>query len=323
MNCRRLNLKTSPTSMNFSEVACTPSTKLRITGIAAARAMNTTLATSSKPNQSEISGIQARSAICLSPLNQVVTIRSAIRDRPSTRPTITPTSAPSRKPSRSRRRLAESAWTSSPLASSRHAVGATCSSGGRNWRLTRPEWLKISHKASRNAGSTSPRPTVLIVETSEVIGPPTLQPGFDNRQNLVAGKPDQSDHHHRDQHGIEPEHLATPDQQITEALRGGQQFHADQRDPRMSQTVAQSGEDRRHRARQHYVTKHLQRCEAECLAHFHQRARHVGDPCAGVHDDGYKGRLDDHDDLQGLTDPEQQHGKRNPGERRDLRDRCE
>src|SRR5579883_1066706 len=185
-----------------------------MTGIDAARAIKTILAISSNPNQREIIGIQASSAICFSPLNHVVKIRSAMRDRPSRSPTRTPTPEPSANPRRSRRRLAKSASTSSPLFDSSQKLMPTCSSGGRNWRFTRPEWLAISHRSSRPNGRTSPRPAARSAVLSDTVDPPTLQPGFDHRQCLVADKADDSDDDHGDQHGVEPEHLAPPYEEV-------------------------------------------------------------------------------------------------------------
>src|SRR5260363_155287 len=294
-----------------------------MTGIAAASPMKTILAISSNPNQSEIRGIHARSAICFSPLNQVMTTRSAIVERPSNSPINTPAPEPNTNPRRSRRRLAASASRSSPLANSCHAVAPTCSSGGRNWRLTRPEWLATSQVSSRPIGKTSPRPSDPRAALLDTVNPPALQAGFDHGEDLVAHKADHADHDHGDQHGIEPEHLTAPDQEVAESLRRGQQLDADQRNPGVGQPVAQAREDRRYRSREDDMAQHLQGREAECFSHLDERPRHVRNARAGFHDHWHKCRLRDHDDLEPLPDAEQQHREWNPGQRRHLGDRRE
>src|SRR5207248_3794797 len=130
----------------------------------------------------------------------------------------------------------------------------------------RPEWLANSQSTSKLSGRTSPRPTVLSAVLWDTIDPPALQPGFDHSQRLVADKANDADDDHRDQHRVEPEHLAPPDQEVAQPLGRGQQLDTDQSNPGMGQAVAQAGEDRRHRSWKHHVAQHLQRREAKGLA---------------------------------------------------------
>ena len=103
-----------------------PSQVLTTTGTSAASDRNATLAVSPRPNQTEISGIQANSEICLKVL-KLGPARLKMRDTPSVAPSSRPARVPMAKPVNSRARLAPSARHSLPPEICSTAVASTFS----------------------------------------------------------------------------------------------------------------------------------------------------------------------------------------------------
>ena len=102
-----------------------PSQVLTTTGTSAASDRNATLAVSPRPNQTEISGIQANSEICLKVLKLGLARRLKMRDTPSAAPSSRPARVPMAKPVNSRARLAPSARHSLPPEICSTAVAST------------------------------------------------------------------------------------------------------------------------------------------------------------------------------------------------------
>ena len=86
-----------------------PSQVLTTTGTSAASDRNATLAVSPRPNQTEISGIQANSEICLKVLKLGLARRLKMRDTPSAAPSSRPARVPMAKPVNSRQAGAQRA----------------------------------------------------------------------------------------------------------------------------------------------------------------------------------------------------------------------
>ena len=91
-----------------------PSQVLTTTGTSAASDRNATLAVSPRPNQTEISGIQANSEICLKVLKLGLARRLKMRDTPSAAPSSRPARVPMAKPVNSRQAGAQRAHSLPP-----------------------------------------------------------------------------------------------------------------------------------------------------------------------------------------------------------------
>src|ERR1700712_947080 len=127
MGYQRLKPYTFATSRKAGGTLRRPSQVLTTTGTSAASDKNTTLATSPRPNHTEISGIQANSEICLNVLKLGPTSRSNRREKPSRQPSTRPKVVPMKKPLRFRARLDEMARQNCPDETCSHAVIATFS----------------------------------------------------------------------------------------------------------------------------------------------------------------------------------------------------
>ena len=316
----RLKVSMAPTSTSCRDAPRTPSQVLTTTGVKAAMAMNATLAVSPMPNHIEISGIQAKTAICFSASKEGLSSRSATRDRPSRVPRIRPAVTPIEKPARSRARLA----ARSPRSA---AAGELLEGGGRH-RLERRQDARID-----GTGAAGDLPGREQHERQDGAAQRTAGggghagiPSTRQRWSLASTdasrrsmtRPTSADHGHRHDHRVEPEHLPAPDQQVAEPFRGGQQLDGDQRQPGVGEAVADAGEDRRHGGRQHHPAQELAAVEAEHLRHLDIGGRHGAHAGEGVERDRHEGGLGDHQHLERLVDPDDQHQERYPAQGRDL-----
>ncbi|MNH18046.1 hypothetical protein D3C79_777370 [compost metagenome] len=119
----------------------------------AARATNTVLAPSPRPNHAVSSGTQANSATWRTAVRLGPSTRSARCERPSKRPTNKPAPPPSTRPVKVRCRLSSNASGSVPSASPLNRVRSTPSGEVRMFGSTQPRLLEACHSASSAIGS--------------------------------------------------------------------------------------------------------------------------------------------------------------------------